>query len=344
MMSPHAGSVRERRSSPARLCATWLVAIATVACSDSEDRPMQGESRELAATVPVSASTPATGRASAAAAGSGAAPAIVGAWSGATTKWTSDDGVLAGELRQGWTIVGAEPGRVLVNPGLKEADALDCLLVVVWGELAESQRALDAVGIMEAQDEELRAELRAQQVDLQRQESPPARVDAGGRDAAERMYEGRAAGSKVRTWVGTTLQDGWHATVVAVIVAGREEAFLPGAKRLLASARIAAPRRDARAEARLAGSEYAGQQDFGGGGAIGVVYRFAADGGVVRTSLVSGSFGVDGAVGGESEKRGRWTSDGERVRMRFDDGLEEGRLEGRDGRALVVGRLRCLRR
>lgn len=316
-----------------------------MACSDATGRrAVPGDDDAAGATTPVAHPTLASEPASSVATGSDATRTLAGAWSGATAKWTSADGVLASELRQGWTIAAAEPGRVLVNPGLRETDALDCLLVVVWGELDESQRALDAAGIMQAQDEELRAELRARQVDLQRAKSAPTRVDAGGRDAAEQVYDGRAAGNRVRTWVGTTLQDGWHATVVAVVVAGREEAFLPGAKRLLASARLAAPKRDARAEALLVGAEYGGQQDFGGGGAISVVYRFERGGAVVRTSLVSGGFGIDGAVGGESEKRGRWTSDGERVRMQFDDGVEEGRLEGREARVLLVGRLRCLRR
>ncbi len=346
MKLPCAESLPEYRSSLARLRAALIASIAAVACSDSQDHSMSNakDPRGVPATTSAVAKTSDTERAKAPDPATDAAPAIVGAWSGATTKWSSDDGALAAELRQGWTIAATEPGRVLVNPGLQETDTLDCLLVVVWGELEPSQHALDAAGIMQAQDEELRAELRAQQVDLQRAKSPPMRLDAGGRDAAEQVYEGRAAGNKVRTWVGTTLQDGWHATVVAVVVIGREERFLPGAKRLLSSARLAAPKRDAQAEARLAGAEYAGQQDFGPGGAISVVYRLERDGGVVRTSLVSGSFGIDGAVGGESRKQGRWTSDGQRVRMRFDDGVEEGVVEGAGARVLVVGRMRCQRR
>lgn len=325
------------------LGAPWMCA-----CTDTEERssPAQQERRDDAhGTDPARDAREDAEAASSTSAAKAASLEPSAAWTGPATAWKSDDGVLSAELRQGWTIARAEAGRVLVDPGLRPTDTLDCLLVVVWGELDESQRALDAAGIMQAQDEELRAELRAQQVDLQRAKSTPTRVDAHGRDAAEQVYEGRAAGNPVRTWVGTTIQDGWHATVVAVVAAGREARFLPGAKRLLSSARLAAPKRDARAEARLVGAEFGGRQDFGAGGAIDVAYRFEGDGGVVRTSLVSGSFGVDGAVGGESTKRGRWTCDGERVRMRFDDGVEEALLElqGSRARALVVGRMRCAR-
>lgn len=264
----------------------------------------------------------------------------------AGTAWRSADEVLSSELPRGWTVAAAEPGRVLVNPGLKESDRLDCLLVVVWGRLDESQRGLDAVATMEAHDAELRAELKAQQVDLRAPEDRPKRVPVGGFDGAERMYAGKAAGNRVGTWVGTTLQEGWHATVVAVVVAGKEERYLPGARRILEAARISPPKADPGLDAQLAGGEYSGTTSFGGGGAIHVVYRFARGGSVTRTSLVSGSFAIDGATAGESTKRGSWTSSGSRLRLVFVDDVEDAQLE-RDGsrvRAIVVGDLRCMRR
>lgn len=303
----------------------WLILLA--ACG--------GDERDLSSSPDSPAPAPAVA----------ARPVRSEAGSALGASWRSDDGVLASELPRGWTIAAAEPGRVLVNPGLKQTDKLDCLLAVVWGELDASQRGLDAVATMEAHDEELRAELKAQQVDLRTPKERPARVDVGGFDGAERMYEGKAAGNSVRTWVGTTLQDGWHATVVAVVVAGREDAFLPGARTMLAAARLSAPKRDAQLEARLAGAEFGGSTSFGGGGSIETVYRFERGGAVLRTALVSGSFGIDGATGGESKKRGSWTTSGSTLRMRFEDGVEEAQLELRGSKvqALVVGRLRCTR-
>lgn len=264
----------------------------------------------------------------------------------AGTPWRSDDATLSSVLPRGWTIAAKEPGRVLVNPGLGDTDRLDCLLVVVWGELDASQHGLDALATMDAHDAELRAELKAQQVDLLPPTTPPKRLAVGGHDGAERIYEGKAAGSRVRTWVGTTLQEGWHATVVAVLVSGREERFLPGARSILVEARIAAPRRDEQLARQLAGAEFAGTSSFGEGGAIHVVYRFDESGGVTRTSLVSGSFGIDGTTGAESTRSGRWTSSGSTLRMRFDDGVEDAQLErqGAQVRALAAGKLLCTRR
>jgi len=255
------------------------------------------------------------------------------------TTWRSNDGVLSSELPKRWTIASAEPGRVLVNPGLKESDTLDCLLVIVWGELEPSQHQLDAVSIMQQQETALRNELRGQQVLLQAPRERPTPVAVGTQMGAELMFEGTAAGNAVRTWVGTTLHAGWHATVVAVMVQGQEGRFLPQVRQMLTSMRIQAPQRDAQLEALLLNREYQGSTSFGSGGAIHVTYRFEAQGVVVRTSLVSGSFGIDGAVGGETKRRGTWTSQADSLTLRFDDGPEQARVQRRGARvdALHIG-------
>lgn len=259
-----------------------------------------------------------------------------------TTVWRSEDGVLSSELPKLWTIAGAEPGRVLVNPGLKQSDTLDCLLVIVWGELEPSQHQLDAVGIMQQQETALRNELRAQQVALQAPREQPTPMAVGPHMGAELMFEGTAAGNPVRTWVGTTLQAGWHGTVVAVMVRGQEARFLPQVRQMMSSLRIQAPQRDAKLEAALLNREYQGSTAFGSGGAIHVTYRFEAQGVVMRTALVSGSLGIDGAVGGETVRRGTWTSAGDSLTMRFEDGPEQARVQRRAGRieALQVGTVR----
>ena len=163
-----------RRMLPLRAVVLALAAPWMCACTDAEERssPAQQERRDAAHDAdPAREKRDDDGLAGSTGAAEAASFEPSSAWTGPAMAWKSDDGVLSAELRQGWTIARAEAGRVLVDPGLRPTDTLDCLLVVVWGELDESQRALDAAGIMQAQDE-----IRAWFYTLQEEHRTPANL------------------------------------------------------------------------------------------------------------------------------------------------------------------------
>ncbi|MCC6673104.1 MAG: hypothetical protein IT458_18710 [Planctomycetes bacterium] len=247
-------------------------------------------------------------------------------------------GRLAFGLPKGWSVARREGGNLLLNPGLKADDTLDALLVVLSGPLAPAERGTAIEALLRARLPDVAGELAGQEIEM---DAAGARVAgfarAEGRGAEARTTGRTSSGKRVTVWIGAA-QDGDHyAAVLAVVVQGREAAFLPGARRILHSLTFAPA--DATADAGLAGLEF-GNSTFGSGSSLTTVYAFGADGSVRRRTMFSSSIG-----GTDSTATGTFTRRGDTLVLEIGDETIEARLELDAGLpvALRIGAVRYRR-
>lgn len=266
------------------------------------------------------------------------APPLSGLYEGKVTTFRQADGFFSFEMPRGWSAE-EQAGVVAINPGLSEGDTLDAMILVTYGELSEDERGTPLERILADKEAELRTSFAEQQVTLAKAAQAPRRITIDGLAGAEQEWRGEAGGHAVQLWLGAIVQREYYFGVVALVVEGREERFLPGARRMLASVKPKAPVRDREAEAELAGLEFARTTSFGGGGSMHTVYEFGSGGTVARRTMTSGSFGIDGSVGGESVARGTYMVVGPLAYLQFSDGQEVARVsrEGRRVSALRLG-------
>lgn len=264
------------------------------------------------ATAPVPAATP---------------PALTGVHEGAVTRYRHPDGIYSCDLPRGWTIAREAPEGVIVNPGLKETDTLDCLLVINHGELAEEERGMAIAAIFQRNEESLRTGLAQQGIELDRAAAAPAKVAVGERAGVEQEWHGRGPNGPLTVWIGAITEREYYLAVMAVLMDSAKERYLPGCKRVFASLEAKAPVRNPVLEQALVGGEYAGSSSFGGGGSISTVYEFAAGSRVKKTMITSGIAGVSIDVGGSTEEWGTFRAVGELVYLQFRSGQEVARAE-----------------
>lgn len=245
------------------------------------------------------------------------------------------------QLPAEWTAE-EQPQAIAINPGLVAGDTLDAVILASFGELAEEERGRSIESILTTKEADLLAGFSGIGVQFTRASAAPRRIGVKDLTGAEQLWHGEAGGQAVTLWVGAIVQREFYFAVVALVVDANSKRFMPGARRILASVEAQAPQRDPEVEAELVGLEFASSSDFGGGGSIHTVYEFAAGGSVSRRTMTSGSFGLDGSVGGETIARGSYMVVGPLVYLQFGDGQEVARL-ARDGRridALLLGNRR----
>lgn len=254
-------------------------------------------------------------------------PALEGVHQGAVTRYRHPEGVYSCELPQGWTIASQDAQSVIVNPGLKETDTLDCLLVVNHGELAEEERGMEIAAIFQRNEVSLREGLAQQGILIEPAAAPPAKVAVGERAGVEQQWRGRGPSGPITVWIGAVTEREYYLAVMAVVMDSAKDRFLPGCKRVFASIEAKPPVRNPVLEAAVAGGEFGSSSSFGGGGSITTVYAFAPGGRVRKTVLTSGMAGVSLDVGGSSEEWGTWRGVGELVYLQFRGGQEVARAE-----------------
>jgi len=321
-----------------------LLLLALAACSEtSTEAPVQSPTPQ--APSPVSETTEAPRPAPTAAR---AAPTEVVApaplselHEGKLQTFRQSDGFFTFQMPVGWSAE-EQPQVVAINPGLKEGDTLDAVILVSFGELAEEERGQTIESILSAKEGDLLSGFSEMGVRLERASAVPTRIGVHGLAGAEQLWRGDAGGRAVTLWLGAIVQREYYFAVLALVVDAKSKRFMPGARRILASVEPKAPVRDREAEAELSGLEFAASTDFGGGGSIHTVYEFGGEGSVSRRTMTSGSFGLDGSVGGESIARGTYMVVGALVYLQFGDGQEVARIarSGRRVEALLVGNKR----
>jgi hypothetical protein len=269
-------------------------------------------------------------------------PALRGVFDGKVATYRHPEGYFSLDLPIGWTQANLTEAGVLFNPGLKATDTLDCLLVVTFGELEENERGVAINELLDRQEAELRRDMQAQQIALQPPKGKSDKVLVVDLPGAELTWQGRAGGHPVTVWVGAIAVREYYLAVVAVIVQGQEERFLPGCKRMFRSLQPKPPQRDRASEAALIGGEFAHSSMYSGGSTT-RVYTFRRNGTVHRRSMMSSSSGFD--VGSDASSVGSYEVVGPVVYLRFKDGQEIARIE-RSGGAVVgltMGRTRYQR-
>lgn len=248
-------------------------------------------------------------------------------------------------LPRGWREARRTGDVVLLDPGLAATDTLDALVFATCGELEAHERDQELTALVRAQLPQLARELAVQRVQIELARASVAAVELPSGPGVELRVPGVAAGARaVTVWVGA-MRDATHsALVIAVVLRSREDAFLPGARAMLQSARLAQP--DAAAVAAvasdadaLAGAEF-GRATFGSGASLTTVYTFGGDGSVQRRTMFSSQFN-----GSDSTRGGVYRLRGDHVSLRIGDDELEGTLEREGGRvvALRVGNARYAR-
>ncbi|MCA8964524.1 MAG: hypothetical protein H6838_19265 [Planctomycetes bacterium] len=242
-------------------------------------------------------------------------------------------GALSFVLPPTWRVANRDGDVALINPGLAATDTLDALIVVAVTPVEAAARARSAAALLQSQLPRIGADLGGQQVevDLARAVAQPMR--SPGLDAAELQVRGRAGGQRaVTVWLGAAKGEAFAATVLVVVLKGREAAFLPGARQLLGSAQFgaAAPAAVRGAGEELAGLEF-GHASFGSGSSLTTVYRFGTGGSAQRRTMFSSSLG-----GTDSEAGGTFELRGDRVVIRIGDDVVEAQIERRSGAAIAL--------
>ncbi len=246
-------------------------------------------------------------------------------------------GAVQFELPVGWSVGRREGDIALINPGFAPTDTLDALIVVAVAPLADAARRQAITAVLQAQLPQVAVDLREQQVEADLRGVVVQAMALPNRAGAQLQVPGRAGGQQpVTVWLGAT-KDGRHsATVLLVVVRGKEDSFLPGARQLLSSIEFgaAAARAPAAGGGELAGLEF-GHASFGSGSSLTTVYRFAAGGRAHRRTMFSSSIGgTDSEAGGGFEQRG------DQVTIRIGADTVEATIERQGGQivALRIGR------
>ena len=237
-------------------------------------------------------------------------------------------------LPSGWTIARRDGDLALVNPGFAETDTLDALVVVASEALAGADLARTVTALLESNLPALAADLREQQVEVEHRRAKVTALALPKLSGAEVTLAGRAGGVRpVTVWIGTTRDATAAASVLVVVLRGREDVYLPSARKLLESLLFAPdPQLAAGDSPDLVGLEF-GSSSFGSDSSLTTVYRFGANGAVTRRTMFSSPFG-----GSDSEVHGTYVQRGDRVTIRVDGEALEATLERR-GAALTALRI-----
>jgi len=262
-------------------------------------------------------------------------PALAGVAQGKTTRFVHPKGYFSFDLPQGWSAGGEFEGGMLVNPGLKEGDSLDVVLLVNYGELDQGEVGRSPAALLDANSAEFRRNMRGQEIILEKAVKKAKPVLVKDVPGAVQEWIGRTQNGKpLRLWLGAVVKREYYMTVTAILLSKKEGAYLPGAKRIFFSLAPKPPKRNPEAEAALAGQSIA-KTDNSAGGFSGTTYEFSAGGSVTTEFLFSGITGsVD--VGGSNTEHGTYEVVGQMLYMYFRSGQVSGELVKERGRLTGV--------
>lgn len=231
-------------------------------------------------------------------------------------------------LPRGWAIANRDGDLALVNPGFAATDTLDALIVVGSETLEGADLTRTVTALLEANLPTLDEYLREVQVEVDLRRAKVTALTLPKLSGAELTLAGKSGGKlPVTVWVGTTRDAKAAASVLVVVLRGKEETYLPGARRILESLQFTAePKDDKSVSAGLGGLEFGYSRIYDGGSTT-TTYRFRANGTVTKHRMTSTSFNSS-----ESEAHGTYVQRGDQVTIRVDGSAEEATLERRAGK------------
>lgn len=229
------------------------------------------------------------------------------------------------EMPRGWSAEAAGDEAVVINPGLRQGDRLDAILLLTHGELEEDERSRPIEALLVDNEADVRALFAELELRVQGPDGPPERVLVGELPGACQTWSGRTAdGQPVTVWIGAVARREYFLAVVGVLVREHAERYLPGVKRVFTTLQLTPPERNTQLEGLLAGREV-GHSSVHSSGSSSWIYALRADGSVKKTSIMS--FSGMGVSGGSSEEFGRWEVVGDEVYLSFASGQEVARVE-----------------
>lgn len=228
-------------------------------------------------------------------------------------------------LPKGWTIANREGDLAVVNPGFAETDTLEALIVVGSEALEGADVNRTITALLEVNLPNLGEYLSQVQVEVDLRRAKVTALALPKLSGAQLTLAGQSvspSGGKlpVTVWVGTTRDAKSAASVLVVVLRGKEETYLPGARRILESLQFIAD-----VPANLGGLEF-GFSRFYDGGSTTTTYRFRDNGTVTKHRMTSTRFNTS-----ESEVHGTYVQRGDHVTIRVDGSAEEATLERRGG-------------
>lgn len=268
-----------------------------------------------------------------------AAQILQGTHQGAATTFAHPRGWFTFEMPEGWSVARQTDEGLLVNPGLKETDTLDALVSVVYGPLDATTAGADLPALFENVRPSILEDLAAQGIQVVAAGSAPRVVMLAHGSGLVQEWKATAGGRGATVWLGGLVKNGYYLAVSCIVASGKEERFLPGAKRILHSVRPRPPERDRSAEQALVGVRFAATDTRPGGasGSFNTILEFTAGNRVKKTMIVSGRVGLSG-IGGESVEWGTFEVVGDDVRLVFPDGEDTLRLSIEEGQVVALQR------
>lgn len=235
-------------------------------------------------------------------------------------------------LPSGWSVARADARSALLDLGLRAPDTLDALVIVTCGEVVEEARALPIAELLRSRLQEIATELVDLQVEIDATTVAVRAIRLPNGAGAELTVAGTAGGQhKVTVWIGATRNETQYAAVLAVVVAGREDRFLPGARGVLRSLQIN--------DAGGGVAELTGEFGFSTAGSPSrtITYTFRGNGRVTVHRMFSSSVGSQ-----DSTAHGTFTVRDDSVTMSIQGETVEATLErsGADIQALRIGATR----
>lgn len=247
------------------------------------------------------------------------------------------------ELPNGWSIARTDDDSALLDLGLRAPDTLDALIVVTSGDLPDDVRNRPATELLRSRLSFIIAELAQLQVEFDPARIVVRAIALPGGNGAELTVGGTSGGEHpVSVWIGAARNETQFACVLAVVVAGREERFMPGAASVLRSLRFTAaaarPSDDAEPTS-LAGLRF-GNEWISGTTSRTIEYTLGANGTVRARKMFSSSVG-----GSDRTTSGTFTVHGDALTMHIDNEVVEAAIErnGAEIQALRIGGTRYRR-
>ncbi len=263
--------------------------------------------------------------ASAAASGPALPPAMTGVAKGATTPWKHPRDWFSMKLPEGWSVVHADDEIVSVNPGLKQGDAQNAIVLMTFGGLSKEEKNTEVHKLMDGMEGEFKKFFDQNQIAVKKPDAAAKKVLVGEVPGAIQTWKGTVQGSKeVDIWIGTIIKRDAYLTTIAVILGEESGRFLPGIKQTFMSLNPTPPELNRKLMAAIAGRKLVHNLSDSSGTFI-TKYQFSGDGSVQRTTMMGGITG-DFDVNGESSLSGTWEVIGDELYMYFQDGQDGGQL------------------
>jgi hypothetical protein len=264
---------------------------------------------------------------------------VEGVFEGATKKVEHPRGWYSFELPDAWSIGQETEDGLVIQPGFREGDTLDAVILLVHGELEEDERNVEPHILIDRLGPEFRRDLAAQGIEIEDPKEKSKAVLVGDVPGAEQEWKAKAGDKSLTIWIGGIVKREYYLATIAIVLDSRVSDFVPGAKRIFRSLVPKPPERNTALEKALAGLSFSKSRDPGERGSFFSSYYFRPEGQVKKELLASGTVGLSLDVGASSEELGRYEIVGDTVFLYFRDGQVSGTVEHADGRVtgLVVG-------